>query len=84
MNNSAHEGWLLVSETTERRGTCNQRQVACFATLFLFCKVKPELLVQHVPTVQPYLEIKCIVSMTAVITMPQNMIYDAVMCTTPV
>ena len=40
----------------------NQRLVSCLCTLFLFCKVKPELLVEHTMTIQPYLNIKCNVS----------------------
>ena len=42
--------------------TSSPRLVACFSTLHLFCKVKPELLVPHTMTIQPYLDIKCSVS----------------------
>ncbi|ELU12686.1 hypothetical protein CAPTEDRAFT_160616 [Capitella teleta] len=37
----------------------NYRLLACFSTLFLFCKVKPTLLVPHATTIHPYLNIKC-------------------------
>jgi hypothetical protein len=40
----------------------NPRLVACFSTLYLFCKVKPSLLMTHCITIQPYLDIKCTVS----------------------
>ena len=42
--------------------TCSPRLVACISTLHLFCKVKPKLLVRHATTLQPYLDIRCIVS----------------------
>ncbi|XP_065070069.1 nipped-B-like protein A isoform X2 [Rhopilema esculentum] len=33
--------------------------VACLTTLYLLCKIRPQLLVQHATTLQPYLRIKC-------------------------
>lgn len=42
--------------------TCSSRLISCFNTLYLFCKVKPELLIPHANTIQPYLDIKCSVS----------------------
>ncbi len=49
------------SETASSKGV-SQRLVSCLCTLFLFCKVKPDLLVKHTMTIQPYLNIKCNVS----------------------
>ncbi|GAB1597401.1 nipped-B-like protein A [Argonauta hians] len=36
-----------------------QRLIACLTTLHLFSKIKPDLMVQHAITLQPYLNIKC-------------------------
>ncbi|XP_060078784.1 nipped-B-like protein isoform X3 [Ylistrum balloti] len=38
---------------------CSQRLVACLSTLFLFSKIKPDLMIKHATTLQPYLDIKC-------------------------
>ncbi|BFZ16564.1 hypothetical protein BsWGS_19603 [Bradybaena similaris] len=35
------------------------RLVACLSTLHLFSKIKPDLMVEHATTLQPYLDIKC-------------------------
>lgn len=43
---------------------CSQRLVACLSTLHLFSKIKPDLMVKHATTLQPYLDIKCSVSLT--------------------
>jgi cohesin loading factor subunit SCC2 len=37
----------------------NPRIVACLTTLFLFAKSRPQLLVEHVQTLQPYLSVAC-------------------------
>ena len=37
----------------------SQRVSACLTTLFLFSKTRPQLLVGHVQTLQPYLSISC-------------------------
>lgn len=37
----------------------SQRLVACMVTLFLFAKIRPQLLVEHAITLQPYLSLKC-------------------------
>ncbi|KAK4474435.1 hypothetical protein MN116_001591 [Schistosoma mekongi] len=37
----------------------NQRLVACFATLHLLTKIRPELMVQYTMVLQPYLSIRC-------------------------
>ena len=36
-----------------------QRLLSCLTTLYLFSKVKPELLVPHAEVMQPYLSMKC-------------------------
>lgn len=45
-----------------RGGGSSQRLIACLRTLFLFAKIKPQLLVEHAITLQPYLSLKCQVS----------------------
>lgn len=45
-----------------RGGNAPQRLVACVTTLFLFAKIRPQLLVEHAITLQPYLSLKCQVS----------------------
>ena len=35
------------------------RLVACLRTLYLFAKIRPQLLVDHAITLQPYLSLKC-------------------------
>lgn len=46
------------AEMTESTST-NSRLVACLSTLYLFSKIKPDLMVRHATTLQPYLDIKC-------------------------
>lgn len=41
------------------QGGCSQRLVACLTTLYLFAKIRPQLLVKHASTLQPYLSLKC-------------------------
>jgi len=41
----------------------SQRLVACLTTLYLFAKIRPQLLVDHAITLQPYLSLKCQVNM---------------------
>ena len=53
---SCHESLLLTGSTS------SSRLISCFNTLYLFCKVKPNLLIPHAGTIQPYLDIKCSVS----------------------
>uniref|UniRef100_A0ABD2WUA4 Nipped-B protein n=2 Tax=Trichogramma kaykai TaxID=54128 RepID=A0ABD2WUA4_9HYME len=43
---------------TPKRGA-SQRLVACLTTLYLFAKIRPQLLVGHAITLQPYLSLKC-------------------------
>lgn len=37
----------------------SQRLIACLRTLYLFTKIRPQLLVEHAITLQPYLSVKC-------------------------
>lgn len=39
--------------------TSPQRLIACLTTLFLFSRIKPDLMLPHAMTLQPYLDIKC-------------------------
>ena len=41
-------------------GGSSQRLVACLTTLYLFAKIRPQLLVNHAITLQPYLSLKCL------------------------
>jgi cohesin loading factor subunit SCC2 len=41
------------------RGGASNRLVACLTTLFLFAKIRPQLLVEHVQTLSPYLSVTC-------------------------
>ncbi|XP_072030780.1 nipped-B-like protein A isoform X2 [Amphiura filiformis] len=54
---------LRLEETTakslEEQKSQSHRLVSCLQTLFLFSKVKPELMVAHATTLQPYLSTKC-------------------------
>ncbi|XP_043282978.1 nipped-B-like protein B [Venturia canescens] len=43
---------------SEKKGS-SQRLVACLTTLHLFAKIRPQLLVNHAITLQPYLSLKC-------------------------
>lgn len=46
-------------ETESRGGGQSHRIVACLTTTYLFAKIRPQLLIHHVQTLQPYLNIKC-------------------------
>ncbi|XP_022901337.1 nipped-B protein [Onthophagus taurus] len=50
---------ILRLEETNDNNTASQRLVACLATLYLFAKIRPQLLVAHALTLQPYLSLKC-------------------------
>ncbi|KAF4533148.1 hypothetical protein B566_EDAN001690 [Ephemera danica] len=43
----------------EPRNTSSQKLVACLTTLYLLAKIRPQLLVDHATTLQPYLSLKC-------------------------
>nr|XP_033333160.1 nipped-B-like protein A isoform X2 [Megalopta genalis] len=49
---------LEEAEKLEKKGS-SQRLVACLTTLYLFAKIRPQLLVNHAITLQPYLSLKC-------------------------
>lgn len=52
------ENVLRLEETTDNSSS-SQRLVACLTTLHLFAKIRPQLLVKHASTLQPYLSLKC-------------------------
>ena len=52
------EAPLEGAEQGTRKGS-SQRLVACVTTLHLFAKIRPQLLVEHAITLQPYLSLKC-------------------------
>ncbi|KAJ1519897.1 hypothetical protein ONE63_004137 [Megalurothrips usitatus] len=49
---------LEESSNTQNKGS-SQRLVACLTTLNLFAKIRPQLLVNHAITLQPYLSLRC-------------------------
>lgn len=55
------ESGMNVEESmnVEDQGGCSERLVACLITLNLFAKIRPQLLVRHASTLQPYLSLKC-------------------------
>jgi len=54
---------LRIEENTDSGATQNsQRFVACVATLVLFAKIRPQLLVNHAITLEGYLSLRCQVS----------------------
>jgi cohesin loading factor subunit SCC2 len=56
------------------QSSSSQRFIACVATLFLFAKIRPQLLVNHAITLQAYLSMKCqvctLVQNIALLTFP--------------
>ena len=53
---------LKSEETTIRESETagsSHRIVACLTTTFLFAKSRPQLLINHVQTLQPYLNVRC-------------------------
>ncbi|XP_021235062.1 nipped-B-like protein isoform X3 [Numida meleagris] len=44
---------------SDNKGVNSGRLVACITTLFLFSKIRPQLMVKHAMTMQPYLATKC-------------------------
>ncbi|KAK7933795.1 hypothetical protein WMY93_004691 [Mugilogobius chulae] len=44
---------------SENKGVNSQRLVACITTLYLFSKIRAQLMVKHAMTMQPYLTTKC-------------------------
>ena len=49
---------LEESSNSQNKGS-SQRLVACLTTLHLFAKIRPQLLVNHAITLQPYLSLRC-------------------------
>jgi len=47
---------------SDNKSVNSGRLVACITTLFLFSKIRPQLMVKHAMTMQPYLTTKCSVS----------------------
>ncbi|XP_069737377.1 nipped-B-like protein isoform X1 [Phaenicophaeus curvirostris] len=44
---------------SDNKGVNSGRLVACITTLFLFSKIRPQIMVKHAMTMQPYLTTKC-------------------------
>ncbi|KAM9329215.1 nipped-B-like protein [Gastrophryne carolinensis] len=44
---------------SDSKGVNSGRLVACITTLYLFSKIRPQLMVKHAMTMQPYLTTKC-------------------------
>uniref|UniRef100_A0AAY5EM34 Nipped-B protein n=1 Tax=Electrophorus electricus TaxID=8005 RepID=A0AAY5EM34_ELEEL len=44
---------------TEHKSVNSTRLVACITTLYLFSKIRPQLMIRHAMTMQPYLTTKC-------------------------
>nr|XP_041632486.1 nipped-B protein isoform X2 [Drosophila kikkawai]XP_041632487.1 nipped-B protein isoform X2 [Drosophila kikkawai]XP_041632488.1 nipped-B protein isoform X2 [Drosophila kikkawai] len=49
----------LVDRLIELEDTDNAQMLGCITTLHLLAKVRPQLLVRHAMTIEPYLNIKC-------------------------
>ncbi|XP_037927462.1 nipped-B protein [Teleopsis dalmanni] len=49
----------LIDRLIELEDTDNTRMLGCITTLHLLAKVRPQLLIQHAITIEPYLNIKC-------------------------
>lgn len=49
-------------DSVENKGVNSTRLVACITTLYLFSKIRAQLMVKHAMTMQPYLTTKCNVS----------------------
>lgn len=54
--------YFLIFADSDNKGVNSGRLVACITTLFLFSKIRPQLMVKHAMTMQPYLATKCSVS----------------------
>lgn len=52
------ENVLSLEERNDNSGS-SQRLVSCLTTLYLFAKIRPQLLINHAITLQPYLSLKC-------------------------
>merc|ERR550519_234991 len=50
---------IARTDPGDRTAGQSHRIVACLTTTFLFAKSRPQLLVNHVQTLQPYLNVRC-------------------------
>lgn len=53
---------VSLSSDCENKAVNSNRLVACITTLYLFSKIRAQLMVKHAMTMQPYLTSKCNVS----------------------
>lgn len=53
---------LRIEENSSNSTASSQRFVACVSTLFLFAKIRPQLLINHANTLEGYLSLRCTVS----------------------
>lgn len=56
-----------TTEVASKTGSASQKLVACLKTLHLLAKIRPQLLVNHAITLQPYLALKCHVSIASLL-----------------
>lgn len=56
-----HTFFCCISDC-EEKGVTSDRLVACITTLYLFSKIRAQLMIKHAMTMQPYLTTKCNVS----------------------
>lgn len=49
----------LVETIVALEGTDNRKLLGCITTLHLFAKIRPQLIVRHAITLEPYLNVKC-------------------------
>ena len=49
----------LVDRLIDLEDTDNTRMLGCITTIHLFAKVRPQLLIHHAISIEPYLNIKC-------------------------
>lgn len=49
----------LVDAIVRLEGTENKKLLGCVTTLHLFAKIRPQLIVRHAITLEPYLNVKC-------------------------
>ena len=54
--------FVFFISSVENKGVNSTRLVACITTLYLFSKIRAQLMVKHAMTMQPYLTTKCNVS----------------------
>ena len=47
------------NQSSDQPRTTSERLLACLKTLYLFAKIRPQLLIEHAITLQPYLAWKC-------------------------